>query len=93
MPNEPIIEIADLELRYRDLRAVAGLSLTIDAREVFGLLGPNVRAKPARWRVSKGCANLPPGACAWPATSCPMMPMRLNACWVCSSRQRPCPPS
>lgn len=32
MPNEPIIEIADLELRYRDLRAVAGLSLTIYAR-------------------------------------------------------------
>ncbi|MFN8569431.1 MAG: ATP-binding cassette domain-containing protein [Kouleothrix sp.] len=45
MPNEPIIEIADLELRYRDLRAVAGLSLTIYAREVFGLLGPNGAGK------------------------------------------------
>ncbi|MBK9940786.1 MAG: ABC transporter ATP-binding protein [Kouleothrix sp.] len=45
MPNEPIIEIADLELCYRDLRAVAGLSLTIYAREVFGLLGPNGAGK------------------------------------------------
>ena len=45
MPGEPIIEMTDLEVRYRDVRAVAGLSLSIEAGEVFGLLGPNGAGK------------------------------------------------
>ncbi len=46
MPSAtPTIEVAELEKRYGDVRAVAGLSLTVDAGEVFGLLGPNGAGK------------------------------------------------
>jgi ABC-2 type transport system ATP-binding protein len=37
----PAIEVAELEKRYGDVRAVDGLSLTVGPGEVFGLLGPN----------------------------------------------------
>ena len=43
--TEPAIEIAGLEKRYGDVRAVDGLSLTVAAGTVFGLLGPNGAGK------------------------------------------------
>jgi ABC-2 type transport system ATP-binding protein len=39
------IEIAGLEKRYGDVRAVDGLSLQVERGEVFGLLGPNGAGK------------------------------------------------
>ncbi len=46
MPSAtPAIEVAGLEKRYADVRAVDGLSLTVEAGEVFGLLGPNGAGK------------------------------------------------
>ncbi len=39
------IEVAGLEKRYGDRRAVDGISLSIAAGEVFGLLGPNGAGK------------------------------------------------
>jgi ABC-2 type transport system ATP-binding protein len=46
MPSAtPAIEVADLEKRYGDVRAVDGLALTVDTGEVFGLLGPNGAGK------------------------------------------------
>ena len=46
MPSaSPAIEVAGLEKRYGDVRAVDGLALTVDAGEVFGFLGPNGAGK------------------------------------------------
>jgi ABC-2 type transport system ATP-binding protein len=44
-PRAPAIEVAGLEKRYGDRRAVDGVDLTIAAGEVFGLLGPNGAGK------------------------------------------------
>lgn len=41
----PAIEVVGLEKSYGDTRAVDGLSLTVEAGEVFGLLGPNGAGK------------------------------------------------
>jgi ABC-2 type transport system ATP-binding protein len=40
-----MIEVRDLEVRYKHLRAVDGLSLTVLGAEIFGLLGPNGAGK------------------------------------------------
>ncbi|MGB6054826.1 MAG: ABC transporter ATP-binding protein [Burkholderiaceae bacterium] len=39
------IQITDVEKRYRSLRALGGVSLTVDEGEFFGLLGPNGAGK------------------------------------------------
>jgi ABC-2 type transport system ATP-binding protein len=45
VPMNPAIVVADLEKRYGDVHAVAGLSFTVAPGEVFGLLGPNGAGK------------------------------------------------
>jgi ABC-2 type transport system ATP-binding protein len=45
MTNQPMIDIADLSVRYVNLDAVAGLSLSVGRGEIFGLLGPNGAGK------------------------------------------------
>src|SRR5262245_25371029 len=45
MTTEPIIQVDNLHVRYGDLHAVAGLSLSIAHSEIFGLLGPNGAGK------------------------------------------------
>ncbi len=45
------VEIADLEHRYGDRRALAGLSLTIDRGEIFVFLGPNGGGKTTLFRL------------------------------------------
>ena len=55
MPSAtPAIEVAELEKRYGDVRAVAGLSLTVDGGEVFGLLGPNGAGKTTTVEILEG---------------------------------------
>jgi len=55
MPSAtPAIEVAELEKRYGDVRAVAGLSLTVEAGEVFGLLGPNGAGKTTTVEILEG---------------------------------------
>ena len=55
MPSAtPAIEVAELEKRYGDVRAVAGLSLTVDPGEVFGLLGPNGAGKTTTVEILEG---------------------------------------
>jgi ABC-2 type transport system ATP-binding protein len=45
MQAEPIIEVHNLVIAYKDLRAVDGLSLSVRRGEIFGLLGPNGAGK------------------------------------------------
>jgi ABC-2 type transport system ATP-binding protein len=45
MQAEPIIEVQDLVIAYKELRAVDGLSLSVLRGEIFGLLGPNGAGK------------------------------------------------
>jgi ABC-2 type transport system ATP-binding protein len=41
----PVIEITDLHKSYGSVRAIDGISLTVDRGEVFGVLGPNGAGK------------------------------------------------
>jgi ABC-2 type transport system ATP-binding protein len=50
----PAIEVAELEKRYGDVRAVDGLSLTVGSGEVFGLLGPNGAGKTTTVEILEG---------------------------------------
>jgi ABC-2 type transport system ATP-binding protein len=52
--SSPAIEVAGLEKRYGTTRAVDGLSLTVEAGEVFGLLGPNGAGKTTTVEVMEG---------------------------------------
>jgi ABC-2 type transport system ATP-binding protein len=51
MPESPAIEISHLAHRYGDFVAIADLSLTIAAGEIFVLLGPNGSGKTTLFRV------------------------------------------
>jgi ABC-2 type transport system ATP-binding protein len=48
------IEVGDLEKHYGATRAVDGLSLTVQAGEVFGLLGPNGAGKTTTVELMEG---------------------------------------
>jgi ABC-type multidrug transport system ATPase subunit len=39
------IEVENLTRHYKDLRAVDGISFTVEAGEIFGFLGPNGAGK------------------------------------------------
>ena len=55
MPSaSPAIEVAGLSKQYGAVRALDGLSLTIEAGEVFGLLGPNGAGKTTTVEVLEG---------------------------------------
>jgi len=43
----PVVELAGVTKAYENKIAVNDLSLSIEAGQMFGLLGPNGRAKPA----------------------------------------------
>jgi ABC-2 type transport system ATP-binding protein len=53
MPD-PVLELADLRKRYGDLAALDGVSLTVEAGEVFGLLGPNGAGKTTLLSIAAG---------------------------------------
>ena len=48
------IEVAELEKRYGETRAVDGVTLSIPAGEVFGLLGPNGAGKTTTVEILEG---------------------------------------
>jgi ABC-2 type transport system ATP-binding protein len=50
----PAIEVAALEKRYGDTRAVDGLTLSVEPGEVFGLLGPNGAGKTTTVEILEG---------------------------------------
>jgi lipooligosaccharide transport system ATP-binding protein len=55
------IEARDLAKRYGDLRAVDGLSFTVEAGETFGLLGPNGAGKTTTMRMLAGLCPITSG--------------------------------
>ena len=50
----PAIEVAGLGKRYGAVRALEGLSLTVEPGEVFGLLGPNGAGKTTTVEILEG---------------------------------------
>jgi ABC-2 type transport system ATP-binding protein len=51
---EPVLEITDLRKQYGAITAVDGVSLTVEAGEVFGLLGPNGAGKTTLLSIAAG---------------------------------------
>ena len=58
------IGAADLEKRYGDVRALRGISLSIDAGEVFALVGPNGAGKTTLVRCLSGTTSPSGGTAA-----------------------------
>ena len=55
MPSaSPAIEVAGLSKRYGSVRALDGVSLTVETGEVFGLLGPNGAGKTTTVEILEG---------------------------------------
>src|SRR6185503_3081563 len=48
---EPIIEVQDLTKDFRDIKAVDGLSFTVNTGEVYGFLGQNGAGKSTTIRM------------------------------------------
>jgi len=57
MPAAPAIETHDLVKEYGSVRAVDGLSMTVEAGEFFGLLGPNGAGKTTLINILVGLAS------------------------------------
>ena len=53
----PAIETADLRKRYREVEALAGLTMTVGRGEVFGFLGPNGAGKTTTVKLLLGLAR------------------------------------
>jgi ABC-2 type transport system ATP-binding protein len=56
------IQITDVEKSYKSLRALAGVSLTIEEGEFFGLLGPNGAGKTTLISIIAGLARADAGS-------------------------------
>jgi ABC-type multidrug transport system ATPase subunit len=54
MDSAPILRLENLTVRYGDFTAVDGLTLDLQAGEIFGLLGPNGAGKSSTIRVLIG---------------------------------------
>src|SRR5947208_1577279 len=54
---EPVLELTDIRKRYGDIAALDGVSLTVEAGEVFGLLGPNGAGKTTLLSIAAGLAR------------------------------------
>lgn len=57
LPNEEVIQVADLQRRFGDFYAVKDLSFTVKRGEIFGLLGANGAGKSTTFRML--CGLLP----------------------------------
>jgi ABC-2 type transport system ATP-binding protein len=59
--KEPIIDIRNLTFSYGDRRALDDLSLSVDAGEIFGFLGPNGSGKTTLFRILSTLIQAPTG--------------------------------
>ncbi|MBM3980738.1 MAG: ABC transporter ATP-binding protein [Planctomycetes bacterium] len=62
--SEPVLQITDVRKRYGDLTALDGVSLTVEAGEVFGLLGPNGAGKTTLLSIAAGLLRADSGTVA-----------------------------
>ena len=56
-PTDAVVETLDLRKRYGRVEALAGLSMTVRAGEVFGFLGPNGAGKTTTVKLLLGLAR------------------------------------
>lgn len=56
-----MIEVVDLKKAYGDLRAVAGVSFSVQEGEIFGLLGPNGAGKTTTIEMMEGLRDIDRG--------------------------------
>ena len=61
MANAPAVEARDVRKRFGEVTALDGLSLTIAAGEIYGLLGPNGSGKTTLIRALAGLVRLDDG--------------------------------
>ncbi len=54
---EPVLEVTDVRKRYGAVVALDGVSLAVEAGEVFGLLGPNGAGKTTLLSIAAGLAR------------------------------------
>jgi ABC-2 type transport system ATP-binding protein len=59
--SEPVLEVTDLRKRYGSTVALDGVSLAVEAGEVFGLLGPNGAGKTTLLSVVAGLTRADSG--------------------------------
>ncbi len=59
--KSPAIEVTGLHKAYGAFEAVAGVDLHVEEGEILAFLGRTGRARPPRWRSSKGSDREPPG--------------------------------
>ena len=74
-----VIECQSLTKRYRQVTALAGLDLSVEAATVFGFLGPNGAGKTTTLRILLGLVT-PSSGQARPLSSAPG--------WKCGSSFR-----
>ncbi|QJW97626.1 ABC transporter ATP-binding protein [Frigoriglobus tundricola] len=57
-----VLEVSDVRKRYGDTAALDGVSLSVEAGEVFGLLGPNGAGKTTLLSIAAGLARFDTGS-------------------------------
>jgi branched-chain amino acid transport system ATP-binding protein len=63
--TRPRLELADVEAAYGDVRAVAGVTLSVSAGEIVALLGPNGAGKSTLLRTIAGLMRPRAGTIRW----------------------------
>ncbi len=56
-----VVTVSDLRKSYGDLRAVDGISFSVQEGEVFGLVGPNGAGKTTTWEILEGLRHADDG--------------------------------
>lgn len=63
--SEIVLEINQLQKKYKDVQALNGLSLKVHRGEVFGILGPNGSGKTTTLGILLGVLNSDKGSFSW----------------------------
>ena len=59
--SDPVVEVTDLRHAYGERVALDGVSLSVNAGEIFALLGPNGSGKTTLFRILSTLVPAPPG--------------------------------